>query len=655
MYLCTHLARVSTGSYAPLAPPLSFNLDHHSSNSSISTEIWLDVFSSKLSQVPSQTMLGLTRRKNGWLLGAAVIATLYLMFLWSGDSSYTRAYSSPFSHSKSKAKIPDDYFWKTVPVHYPPKSIRPLPTDRAVAFPKVQAAKFPKSTPERQERREAVKAVFTKAWNSYKEKAWLYDELTPVNGKSKNPFGGWGATLVDSLDTLYIMEMFDEFDHAVLSATTIDFTKTNLGQINVFETTIRYLGGFLSAYDLSGDARLLRKAVELGELLYKAFDTPNRMPITRWDMEAAGQDGRYNADESVLIAEIGSLTMEFTRLSILTEDPKWFDAVQNIADLMADAQDKTELRGMWPMVVNGRKANFHEGTHFTLAAMADSAFEYLPKMAALLGGKIPEYQAMYEKAMETANRYLLFRPLTPDDADVLIAGTALTETEDHKTTVSVSHEGQHLTCYTGGMYALGGKLFNRQEDVDIATKLTEGCVWTYSAMPHGVMPETFHMAPCPDRDECEWDELAWKKRVVIEAGEAITGNYDADLQTADRIIKKERLPPGFTQIKDRRYILRPEAIESVFILYRVTGREDLLDTAWKMFTAIDTMTSTALANSAVNDVTVPGQPAASDSMESFWMGETLKYFYLIFSEERLVNLDEWVFNTEAHPFRRLTR
>lgn len=600
-------------------------------------------------------MLGLTRRKKGWLLGAAVIATLYLMFLWSGDSSYTRAYTSPFSHSKSKGKIPDDYFWKTIPVHYPPKSIRPLPTDRAVTFPKVQAAKFPKSTPERQEYREAVKAVFIKAWNSYKEKAWLYDELTPVSGKSKNPFGGWGATLVDSLDTLYIMGLLDEFDHALQAATTIDFTKTNLGQINVFETTIRYLGGFLSAYDLSGDARLLRKAVEVGELLYKAFDTPNRMPITRWDMEAAGQDGRYNADESVLIAEIGSLTMEFTRLSILTEDPKWFDAVQHIADLMADAQDKTELRGMWPMAVNGRKANFHEGTHFTLAAMADSAFEYLPKMAALLGGKIPEFQAMYEKAMETATRYLLFRPLTPDDAEILIAGTALTETENHKTTVSVSHEGQHLTCYTGGMYALGGKLFNRQEDVNIGTKLTEGCVWTYSVMPHGVMPETFHMAPCPDREECEWDELAWKKRVVIEAGEAITGNYDADLQTADRIIKQERLPPGFTQIKDRRYILRPEAIESVFILYRVTGREDLLDTAWKMFEAIDKMTSTTLANSAVNDVTVPGQPAASDSMESFWMGETLKYFYLIFSEERLVDLDEWVFNTEAHPFRRLTR
>ncbi|KAJ4421319.1 hypothetical protein N0V82_003830 [Gnomoniopsis sp. IMI 355080] len=609
---------------------------------------------SSVPSVPPPTMLGLTRRKNGWLLGAAGIATLYLMFLLNGNSPYSRIYMPP-SHLKSKWQLPDDYFWKTVSVYYPPKSIRPLPTERPVPFPKVQASKFPKATPERDQHLEAIKTVFTKAWNSYKEKAWLYDELMPVSGKSKNPFGGWGATLVDSLDTLYIMSLFDEFEQAVKAAETIDFTKTNLGQINVFETTIRYLGGFLSAYDLSGDVRLLRKAVEVGELLYKAFDTPNRMPVTRWDMEAAGQGNKYLADENVLIAEIGSLTMEFTRLSILTEDPKWFDAVQQIADLMAEAQGKTELEGMWPMVVNGKQANFHEGTHFTLAAMADSAFEYLPKMSALLGGKIPQYQAMYEKAMDTASRYLLFRPLTPDNADILIAGSALTETENRKTTVTINHEGQHLTCYAGGMYGLGGRLFDRKADIDIATKLTEGCVWTYGAMQHGVMPETFHMAPCPDRDECEWDELAWKKRVVINAGETITGDYDTDMGTADRIIKQERLPQGFTKIGDRRYILRPEAIESVFVLYRITGREDLLDTAWKMFTAIDKMTSTTLANSAVNDVTVPGQPAASDSMESFWMGETLKYFYLIFSDERLVDLDEWVFNTEAHPFRRLKR
>jgi mannosyl-oligosaccharide alpha-1,2-mannosidase len=39
-------------------------------------------------------------------------------------------------------------------------------------------------------------------------------------------------------------------------------------------------------------------------------------------------------------------------------------------------------------------------------------------------------------------------------------------------------------------------------------------------------------------------------------------------------------------------------------------------------------------------------------MNSFWLAETLKYFYLLYSEPSLMSLDEWVFNTEAHPFKR---
>ena len=64
----------------------------------------------------------------------------------------------------------------------------------------------------------------------------------------------------------------------------IDFTTNEDEIINVFETTIRYMGGLLAAYDLSNRKYtiLKTKAVELGNILYTAFDTPNRMPMTRW-------------------------------------------------------------------------------------------------------------------------------------------------------------------------------------------------------------------------------------------------------------------------------------------------------------------------------------------------------------------------------------
>lgn len=600
------------------------------------------------------------RRSPKWLIAAVVISLVTTFYILNDDTPRPWFRSGSFSNpDSSKWKVSDDYFWKQVPTHYPPTSIRPLPTGKAASFPKVQATKFPAETIEQRDRRkfhrDTVKQVFKRCWQSYREKAWLSDELTPITGKSRNTFGGWGATLVDSLDTLWIMGMKAEFEEAVDAAVTIDFTKSQHEEINVFETTIRYLGGFLAAYDQSGDPRLLRKANEVGEMLLKAFDTPNRMPITRWHINSAAAGERQEAPDGVLVAEIGSLTMEFTRLSILTGDPKWFDAVQRITDIFRKQQMTTSLPGMWPLMVNAKDEVFNQGSHFTLGAMADSVFEYLPKMSALLGGKLPEYQDMYEKAMDVASQWLLFRPMTPTNEDILISGHIETHQEGGTSYVTPEREGQHLVCFVGGLYALGGKLYGRKDHLDIATKLTEGCIWTYKASPHGVMPETLYMASCSSKEDCEWNENEWKKQVLSAAGEQPTGDFDSDVGRANAIIAENRLPEGFTRIPDRRYILRPEAIESVFILYRATGRADLLDSAWQMFTAIDKITSRHFGNSAVANVMTTEKPSATDSMESFWLGETLKYFYLIFSDPGLVSLDDFVFNTEAHPFRRLKR
>lgn len=70
-----------------------------------------------------------------------------------------------------------------------------------------------------------------------------------------------------------------------------------------------------------------------------------------------------------------------------------------------------------------------------------------------------------------------------------------------------------------------------------------------------------------------------------------------------------------------------------------------------MFTAVQAATHTNYGNSAIDDVTKKA-PELLDQMESFWLAETLKYYYLLFSDESLINLDRWVLNTEAHPFKR---
>jgi len=70
-----------------------------------------------------------------------------------------------------------------------------------------------------------------------------------------------------------------------------------------------------------------------------------------------------------------------------------------------------------------------------------------------------------------------------------------------------------------------------------------------------------------------------------------------------------------------------------------------------MFLAVERLSRTELAYSAVHDVTAPDTPYHSGTMESFWTAETLKYFWLLFETEDVLDLGEWVLNTEAHGFR----
>jgi mannosyl-oligosaccharide alpha-1,2-mannosidase len=106
------------------------------------------------------------------------------------------------------------------------------------------------------------------------------------------------------------------------------------------------------------------------------------------------------------------------------------------------------------------------------------------------------------------------------------------------------------------------------------------------------MPEIFNLIPCSSIDgPCPFDEGRWQKE----------GN--------------KRLKKGFKNAREPKYILRPEAIESVFLLYRMTGKADLRELAWRMFEALMAATKTPLANSAIEDVTVEGETTKTDSME----------------------------------------
>lgn len=131
----------------------------------------------------------------------------------------------------------------------------------------------------------------------------------------------------------------------------IDFTTSSRSDIPVFETTIRYMGGLLGAYDISGQQKqyhgLVDKAIELAEILMGAFDTPNRMPVMFYQWRPENATLPKKAATSVSLAEIGSLSLEFTRLAQITGEQKYYDAIARVMDYFRDFQDRTLIPGLW--------------------------------------------------------------------------------------------------------------------------------------------------------------------------------------------------------------------------------------------------------------------------------------------------------------------
>ncbi|KOS43015.1 hypothetical protein ACN38_g6084 [Penicillium nordicum] len=727
--------------------------------------------------------------------------------------------------------------WKKFPERFPVPAdeVIKLPKEQSKTIPKLQAKFKDESSSDKQERLQrlsAIKAEFAHAWKGYKEIAMGHDEVKPLSKEFEDPFNGWGATLVDSIDTLWIMQLKDEFSEALDLIKNIDFKTSLRADIPMFETTIRYLGGLLGAYDISGHrySVLLEKAEELAEVLIGAFDTPNRMPhlYYRWAPEYVAKPHR--ASSRAGLAEIGSLSLEFTRLAQLTKRDKYYDAIARITNELEKIQDSTSIPGLWPLRVNAqgcskyskaipprdnsptpeqtstakstttmtrksyaaptdlesylkliprdttadieghsKPANVtraenepsiqareqntpsaeqcngglrlpnspHENV-YTMGGMADSTYEYLPKEYLLLGGLNEQYLNMYKKAATAARKNLLFQPMVKGGRDIrfMASTTPMTPGKVAALTPSdIDYQGTHLTCFVGGMFAIGAKAFGIDGDLELAAKLTEGCVWAYESTQTGIMPERFRLLPCEKGLACEWDqarfdagvarysrvdpdavhsfrtgESSYEQRVNMIAHNPPQGTASGSVpipmpgslnpHDSDMLVKRDglalgnhaeessvasiptptpgvvelenrdaprsssspasphiaevgqdHLPAGMTSIPSPKYYLRPEAIESVFIMYRLTGDESWRRKGWQMFEAISKYTRTELANSAIHDVTAQ-KPIHKDAMESFWLSETLKYFYLLFSDPTVVDLDKYVLNTEAHPFLR---
>ncbi|MBN3303271.1 mannosyl-oligosaccharide 1,2-alpha-mannosidase IA isoform X1 [Amia ocellicauda] len=454
--------------------------------------------------------------------------------------------------------------------------------------------------PETRERRAKIKEMMKFAWDSYKRYAWGSNELKPASkqGHSSNLFGNiQGATIVDSLDTLYIMEMHEEFEAATeWVEKNLDFNVN--AEVSVFEVNIRFVGGLLSAYYLSGKEVFRRKAVELGEKLLPAFKTPTGIPWALLNLKSGiGRNWPWASGGSSILAEYGTLHLEFMHLSKLSGNPVFAEKVMNIRKVL-NRLDKPQ--GLYPNYLNPNSGQWGQH-HVSVGGLGDSFYEYLLKAWLMSDKTDEEGRKLYYDAVQAIETSLIRK-----------SSNGLTYIAEWKGGL-LEHKMGHLTCFAGGMFALGsdGAPNDRTgHQMELAAEIARTCHESYARTTLKLGPEAFR--------------------------------FDGGVEAIA------------TRQNEKYFILRPEVIETYMYMWRFTHDPKYRQWGWEAVQALEQHCRVDGGYSGIRDV-YASHPNYDDVQQSFFLAETLKYLYLLFSEDDHLPFEHWVFNTEAHPFPVITR
>ncbi|XP_006109433.3 endoplasmic reticulum mannosyl-oligosaccharide 1,2-alpha-mannosidase, partial [Myotis lucifugus] len=485
--------------------------------------------------------------------------------------------------------------WRGAVIEPEPGTQAPSRKAEAPARPSLQAPRIQNQRASPNERQQAVIDAFRHAWAGYRKFAWGHDELKPVS-KSFSEWFGLGLTLVDSLDTMWILGLKKEFGEARRWVSEkLQFQKDV--DVNLFESTIRILGGLLSAYHLTGDALFLQKAEDFGNRLMPAFRTPSKIPYSDVNIGTGVAHPPWWTSDST-VAEVTSIQLEFRELSRLTGVQKFQEAAEEVTRHVHSLSGKKD--GLVPMFINTHSGLFTHGGVFTLGARADSYYEYLLKQWIQGQRQDTRLRDDYLEAVEGIRRHLLRRS---EPSKLTFVGELA-----HG---RFSAKMDHLVCFLPGTLALGAHFGLPADHMDLARALMETCYQMNRQMATGLSPEIAHFNLHAQKDQ-----------------------------------KDVQVKPA-----DRHNLLRPETVESLFYLYRLTGDRTYQDWGWEILQSFNTYTRVPSGGySSISNVQDPHNPQPRDKMESFFLGETLKYLFLLFSDDMdLLSLDSYVFNTEAHP------
>ncbi|GAB7347713.1 hypothetical protein MBLNU459_g5271t1 [Dothideomycetes sp. NU459] len=452
---------------------------------------------------------------------------------------------------------------------------------------------------------------------------------------------GLGWIIVDSLDTMMIMNLTSRLSVArkwLFRELTYDQDQ----DVNTFETTIRMLGGLLSAHYLSShlpdaasrrDYIYLNKSIDLANRLLGAFDSPSGVPYASINLRTGSGIPSHADGGSSSTAEASTLQMEMKYLTLLTGDDVYWRKAERVIEVL---DDNGMDAGLLPIFVHPTTGRFTT-KEIRLGSRGDSYYEYLIKQ--YLQTAEPVYLEMWSQALAGIQKHMV----TSTKRSKLQFVAELPSGIGGR----LSPKMDHLVCFLPGSIALGatGGLTvteaqrlpdwsaEKEEQIHLAKELMKTCWGMYEVTDTGLAPEIAWF---------EADDVALQPNPGSSPLPA-SGSSTADWKE-DYIVKP----------LDAHNLQRPETVESLFLMFRITGDSIYREWGWTIFEAFKKHTGldegegyTSLNN--VNQL----PPSRRDNMESFWLAETLKYLYLLFSPVDFLPLTDVVFNTEAHIFPRV--
>ncbi|CAL1569948.1 unnamed protein product [Knipowitschia caucasica] len=411
--------------------------------------------------------------------------------------------------------------------------------------------------------RDQIVEMFDHAYGNYMKYAYPADELMPLSCKGRvrgqepnrgdidDSLGKFSLTLIDTLDTLVVLNKLDEFEEAVKKAVR-DVRLDNDIVVSVFETNIRVLGGLLGAHVMADLFRqrgermqwykdeLLDMATDLGHRLLPAFNTTSGLPYPKINLRYGVLNplSRIGTETDTCTACAGTMILEFAALSRLSGESVFEKYARKALDVLWDRRQKeSDLVGTVINIHNGEWIRRDSG----VGAGIDSYYEYLMKAYILLGD--PVFLERFNIHYTAIMKYISQPPL-------------LLNVHMHNPTVSVRSWMDSLLAFFPGLQVLRGDLKPAIETHEMLYQVTK---------QHKFLPEAF-----TTEFRVHWGQHLLRPEFAESTYYLFKATGDPYyLKVGQSIVEKlnvyARVPCGFAAVQDVRTGTHEDRMDSFFL------------------------------------------------------------------------------------------